>query len=142
MRSTPGNEEVPSYAAHFTSSRKGAHTARRHAAAWLAAHGCPDTTGTIALVIAELTANAIHHGHVPGHDFALHLTLNPKAAPVRIEVADAATTKHPPKSAHPATPDAESGRGLLLVNALAHRWGTSPRDHVGKVVWAEMTTGE
>jgi hypothetical protein len=53
MRSTPGDEEVPSYAAHFTSSRKGAHTARRHAAAWLAAHGCPDTTGTIALVVAD-----------------------------------------------------------------------------------------
>ncbi|MDH6623862.1 hypothetical protein M2271_001654 [Streptomyces sp. LBL] len=35
-------------------------------------------------------------------------------------------------------PDAEGGRGLLLVTLLALRWGVAERD-VGKTVWAELT---
>ncbi|MFC8829034.1 ATP-binding protein [Streptomyces sp. NPDC057137] len=40
-------------------------------------------------------------------------------------------TKHP-------TADAEDGRGLLLVEALTKRWGTSRPPAGGKVVWAEL----
>ena len=33
--------------------------------------------------------------------------------------------------------EAESGRGLLLVEAVSQRWGWyTPRDTPGKVVWA------
>ncbi|MFD3488796.1 ATP-binding protein [Streptomyces sp. NPDC058665] len=39
-------------------------------------------------------------------------------------------TKHP-------TVDVENGRGLLLVEALTKRWGTSQSSAGGKVVWAE-----
>lgn len=36
-----------------------------------------------------------------------------------------------------AWPDAETGRGLLLVTALSARWGCySPDGHGGKIVWA------
>lgn len=31
---------------------------------------------------------------------------------------------------------AEGGRGLLLVEALASRWGTTPYPPSGKTVWA------
>ncbi|CAL9501825.1 hypothetical protein SUDANB145_03437 [Streptomyces sp. enrichment culture] len=31
------------------------------------------------------------------------------------------------------------GRGLLLVDALAVRWGSAPRRPVGKTVWAELS---
>ncbi|MFF4231107.1 hypothetical protein [Streptomyces sp. NPDC001820] len=34
--------------------------------------------------------------------------------------------------------DDESGRGLLLVDVLAARWGVAPRVPIGKVVWAEV----
>jgi hypothetical protein len=33
--------------------------------------------------------------------------------------------------------DTESGRGLLLVAALADRWGVEPYPPGGKAVWAE-----
>ncbi|WP_329368917.1 hypothetical protein [Streptomyces sp. NBC_01483] len=32
----------------------------------------------------------------------------------------------------------ETGRGLLLVDALTARWGTEPWPPSGKVVWAEI----
>ncbi|WP_189327549.1 ATP-binding protein, partial [Streptomyces flaveus] len=35
-------------------------------------------------------------------------------------------------------PDDESGRGLLLIAALADRWGTEPYAPSGKTVWAEV----
>ncbi len=34
-------------------------------------------------------------------------------------------------------PDDESGRGLLIVAALADRWGSEPYPPSGKTVWAE-----
>ncbi|MFE5599342.1 ATP-binding protein [Streptomyces coelicoflavus] len=37
--------------------------------------------------------------------------------------------------------DAESGRGLLLVDALADRWGVVPGPPPRKTVWAEVGTG-
>ncbi|CAM5369746.1 ATP-binding protein [Streptomyces violaceorubidus] len=37
------------------------------------------------------------------------------------------------------SPDHESGRGLILVDALADRWGTEPFPPSGKTVWALLT---
>ena len=34
-------------------------------------------------------------------------------------------------------PDAQSGRGLLIVSTLAAAWGVTPHDD-GKTVWAEL----
>lgn len=36
---------------------------------------------------------------------------------------------------------AESGRGLLLMEALVTCWGCEPLDTGGKVVWAAIETG-
>jgi hypothetical protein len=33
--------------------------------------------------------------------------------------------------------DAGTGRGLVLVDAVADRWGTAERNGPGKLVWAE-----
>ncbi|MEU8653729.1 ATP-binding protein [Streptomyces sp. NPDC048737] len=57
---------------------------------------------------------------------------------VRIEVADACE-KRRPKSRR-SEPEAGSGRGLLIVEALADKWGVEDRD-LGKTVWAELSTG-
>ncbi|MFA1537904.1 ATP-binding protein [Actinomadura monticuli] len=35
--------------------------------------------------------------------------------------------------------DAESGRGLLLMEQLVHDWGVRPLNEEGKVVWARCT---
>ncbi|MEU5512654.1 ATP-binding protein [Streptomyces fungicidicus] len=127
--------------AQFASSPRGARLARRHAVRWLEEWGCPppsDTSCTVALIVGELTANAVRHGRVPGHDFALRLTLDPEANLIRVEVSDAAGTRTPPASPLPPCPEGESGRGLLLVDVLAARWGSAPRRPVGKTVWAEV----
>ncbi len=90
-------------------------------------------------IVAELAANAAFHGRVPGRDFRLALTLL-DADTLRIEVTDTRDDRLPPASV-PECPasEAESGRGLLLVEALADRWGvtTGPPPH--KTVWAELT---
>jgi anti-sigma regulatory factor (Ser/Thr protein kinase) len=124
----------------FSATRRGVRLARHMAANELHAWGIPHGTelaDTAALLIAELAANAATHGRVPGRDFELRVTLTP--ALLRIDVSDARAERRPPAPA-PAAPDpfADSGRGLLLVEALASRWAVLPRDPVGKTVRAEL----
>lgn len=136
--------ELPSFAEQFASSPRGAQLARRTAVRRMEEWGHPpmsDVSCTVALVVGELAANAVQHGRVPGRDFGLHLTLDAAAALVRIEVADAASAKGPPTAPPSSYPEGESGRGLLLVDVLAVRWGSMPRRPVGKTVWAEVSTG-
>ncbi|MGQ4443060.1 ATP-binding protein [Streptomyces violaceoruber] len=89
---------------------------------------------TVILVVAELAANAVLHGRVPGRDFALSLSHDESRGVVRIEVTDT----HPAQPARrtPGT-DEDGGRGLLLVDALAAEWGVRARLGPGKTVWAE-----
>ncbi|WP_246113779.1 ATP-binding protein [Streptomyces montanus] len=135
--------EHPLLAAQFASSPRGARLARRLAVRRMEEWGYPpasDTSCTIALVVGELAANAVQHGRVPGHDFCLRLRLDEVSGLVRIEVADAAAAKRPPAAPPSSYPDGESGRGLLLVDVLSVRWGSTPRHPVGKTVWAEVST--
>ncbi|MGP4002967.1 ATP-binding protein [Streptomyces sp. 8N706] len=129
------------FAMQFTSSPRGARLARRLAVRRLEEWGHPpasDTLCTVALLVGELTANAVRHGRVPGREFRLRLALDAQARLVRIEVSDAGPEWPRTGSVAPASDD-ESGRGLLLVDTLAARWGTMPRAGVGKTVWAEVS---
>ncbi|WP_443078683.1 ATP-binding protein [Streptomyces sp. NBC_01497] len=85
-------------------------------------------------LVAELAANAVTHGRVPGRDF--RLTLRVTGGLLRIEVADTRGERLP-ELGRPGS-DAESGRGLLLVDALADRWGVADDHCSGKIVWAEL----
>jgi anti-sigma regulatory factor (Ser/Thr protein kinase) len=85
-------------------------------------------------VVAELAANAATHGRVPGRDF--RLTLYVVGGTLRIEVTDTCGDRLP-RPEHPAA-DAESGRGLLLVEALADRWGVAREPRPRKTIWAEL----
>lgn len=121
----------------FSSTRRGARLARWLAVQQLDAWGIPygsPRSDAAALVVAEFAANAVTHGHVPGRDFELRLTLGEL---LRIEVSDARGEKEPVGSG-PLAEDAECGRGLLLVAAVAVAWGVKARPGVGKVVWAEL----
>lgn len=133
--------ERHSFTMRFTSSPRGAQLARRLAVKRLERWGQPpesDTSCTVALLVGELTANAVCHGRVPGREFALALSYDISTGLLRIEVADASPVRPP---AHPALVDleTESGRGLFLVDLLADRWGSEPRNPIGKSVWAELT---
>ncbi|MFF4395669.1 ATP-binding protein [Streptomyces sp. NPDC001480] len=132
---------VHEFAMRFTSTPRGARLARRLVSHRLNDWGHPydsPVSETLTLIAAELTANAVRHGHVPGRDFDLRLTLT-GGDTFRIEVTDTRTEKQPSRT--PPSPDAEaeSGRGLLLVAALADDWGVTPRASApGKTVWAEL----
>jgi anti-sigma regulatory factor (Ser/Thr protein kinase) len=127
----------------FTSTPRGARLARRLAAVRLDEWGIPYSTDphdAIVLIVGELTANAVRHGHVPGRDFHLRLHVAPHGRTVRVEVADPCTERHPRRPAHPESADEaeETGRGLVLVSHLTTRWDWHPRpDGPGKTVWAE-----
>jgi anti-sigma regulatory factor (Ser/Thr protein kinase) len=124
----------------FTSTPRGARLARRLVSHRLDDWGHPYATRvneSLTFITAELTANAVQHGHVPGRDFHLRLTL--AEGIVRVEVTDTRTERQPPSSPPMTDSLSESGRGLLLVAALSDDWGTTPRHAApGKTVWAEL----
>ncbi|MFE0509271.1 ATP-binding protein [Streptomyces sp. NPDC058964] len=128
------------FAMCFSSTPRGARLARRLCGTRLDAWGIPygsNAHDVVTLVAAELCANAVRHGHVAGRDFHVLLTADPATGTVRIEVSDTRGERVPHLPTAP--PDGDGGRGLLLVEALADRWGWSPRatGGPGKTVWAE-----
>ncbi|MDJ0465268.1 ATP-binding protein [Streptomyces sp. H27-C3] len=126
----------------LSSTRRGARLARLLAVTELHTWGLsPDVTDRAELVVAELAANAVLHGHVPGRDFELALTYTPLTRPGRlhIEVSDARGDLLP----HPAGEERDlstGGRGLTLVALLADHWETVERPPGGKTVRAELAT--
>ncbi|MFH8397668.1 ATP-binding protein [Streptomyces anulatus] len=126
---------VSTFTQRFSSTRRGARLARLLAAQQLADWGLPYGSGAhdaLTLVVAELAANAVIHGRVPGRDFEMCLAHHGDL--VRVEV----TETHPalPERAG-LTPEGDGGRGLNLVVVLAERWGVRGRVGPGKTVWAE-----
>jgi hypothetical protein len=53
-----------------------------------------------------------------------------------VEVCD--TSERMPSSLAAPSPDAETGRGILLIRELADRWGAEPLP-TGKRVWFELS---
>ncbi|WP_155057518.1 ATP-binding protein [Streptomyces blattellae] len=129
------------FAMRFSSTPRGARLARRLCAVRLDAWDIPYGTtahDALTLITAELCANAVQHGHVPGRDF--HLRLTAHATTVRIEVTDTRGERLPTPAPDDPTGSRTNGRGLLLVAALAGLWGWYPRpDGPGKTVWAQLT---
>lgn len=114
-------------------TRRGARLARLLATAQLLAWGHPSEPAT--QIVAELAANAVLHGRVPGRDFRLGLLVR-RDGVLRIEVTDTRGERLPQAAAAPG--DAETGRGLLIVGALADRWGVDLGPVPRKTVWAEI----
>lgn len=83
------------------------------------------------LVVTELITNAYLHGRPPVRFELSHPSGN---GTLRVEVTDAGPDL--PEVRHPDVSQAH-GRGMLLVEACATRWGvTTSAD--GKTVWAEF----
>ncbi|MGW0627153.1 ATP-binding protein [Streptomyces sp. NPDC002758] len=118
---------------------RGARLARLLATEWLRTWDLPyGHAETAEHVIAELAANAATHGRLPGRNF--HLALEATAAVLRIKVTDTRGDDLPHRRL-PST-EAVSGRGLLLVEALADRWGVERGPAPRKTVWAELDLQE
>lgn len=117
-------------------TRRGARLARLLTTAHLGAWGIPSESA--AHIVAELAANASVHGRVKGRDFQLSLTVSGRT--LRIEVTDTRGDSFPPGPGSVKAPEdeAECGRGLLIVEALADHWGVVPGPVPRKTVWAEI----
>lgn len=125
----------PRFREHFYPRRRRSVPAardftRRALKDWGITARCDD----IVLCLGELASNAVLHGVPPGRGFRVVLLVTADGT-LRGEVHDSG-------GGHPRIPQAgegdESGRGLLLVRALADRWGVAERDP-GKIVWCEFT---
>jgi anti-sigma regulatory factor (Ser/Thr protein kinase) len=85
------------------------------------------------LLVAELVTNALQVSRGMMQDAPIRLWLLSDGAQVVILVWDASTQ---PPVRMDAGDDAETGRGLFLVEAVSARWGWQfPPDMGGKVVW-------
>ncbi|WP_442738363.1 ATP-binding protein [Streptomyces pseudogriseolus] len=107
--------------------------ARRQVAALVKSLGFPmsdETLKTVELLASEVIANAVLHSAAPC-DVAVTRT----DGRLRVEVTD---TNPSLPSVVEAGPSDVSGRGLLLVDALADAWGTQPEPW-GKTTWFEIT---
>ncbi|HSP36634.1 MAG TPA: ATP-binding protein [Frankiaceae bacterium] len=94
--------------------------------------GLPLETRDVAKVlVSELVTNAVRHART---EVALTATVHPGT--VLVSVTDGSSARPIQQD---LSDDAEAGRGLLLVDALADSWGwtmTPP----GKSVWFELRT--
>ncbi|MEU7327340.1 ATP-binding protein [Streptomyces parvus] len=127
----------------FPSTPRGARLARRTVVRQLGYWGfgpMTDASCSVALVVAELAANAVCHGRLRGRNFHVRVDYEGPASRFRIEVSDAVLGRTPEHATLPPE-DQESGRGLFLVECLAAKWGWEPRNPIGKVVWAEVAAG-
>lgn len=111
----------------LSATPRGARLARLLAVEQLRGWGLP--LDAPRAIVAELAANAVTHGRVPGRGFRLELLARPGL--LRIEVADTRGDRLPEPRAQ--------GRGLVLVEAYADRWGVREGPAPGKVVWAEVS---
>ncbi len=80
--------------------------------------------------------NALLHGSL--RDRLIRVRITVTGITLRVEVSDPRGERLP--SPCPVSDTDQFGRGLLLVGALAHRWGWEPRS-VGKTVYAEWVLG-
>ncbi|WP_223166264.1 ATP-binding protein [Nonomuraea sp. SYSU D8015] len=103
--------------------------ARDLALAATMAWGLPLPVDEVILVVGELVTNAVRWARTP-----IGVRLAMRQGVVRIEVADGDCRA--PRMATPYGTD-ERHRGLIVVAALADRWGCERRRR-GKVVWAEF----
>ncbi|MFC5168990.1 ATP-binding protein [Streptomyces mutomycini] len=122
---------VPFREAFYRRERRSVPLARQFVREALLDWACEVDLDGVLLCVSELATNALVHGVPPGRGFRLQVTWG---SVLRIEVHDSGDGE----IRKPApVPEAEGGRGLVLVGALADAWGVGERDP-GKTVWCEF----
>ena len=88
------------------------------------------------LVLSELVTNALRVPVPSDRQVGVRIARSLEDGLLRLEVSDAGAGR--PEVRTPGEEET-GGRGLLLVEALAHRWGVEEREGgIGKTVWAEL----
>lgn len=123
--------------------------ARRHTVDVLQRWRFPDEAIEVArLLISELATNAIRHARpTTPADIGSAKSADPGTIVLRLWPTERgvviSVTDRDPQPPTPRTSDnsATGGRGMLLTEAMANRWGYYPTQlHPGKTVWAEVPT--
>jgi anti-sigma regulatory factor (Ser/Thr protein kinase) len=111
--------------------------ARRFALAVLGPDPEPEAAFRLGLAVDELVSNATRHC-----EDLLEITVRRTPTGLRVEVSDDDDRSPSPGTAAPPASDElqESGRGLVLLEAVAEQWGVVTRDQGGKTVWADVRT--
>ena len=91
--------------------------------------------GDVMLVISELVTNAVRHVTCGRRQYTVSLALGVARARLRVEVCDPGRG-FSIEGVDPAARDAPDGRGLLVVDAIALRWGASRGGR--HCVWMEI----
>jgi hypothetical protein len=108
--------------------------ARRFIADTLAPWADVELVDAAELLVTELVTNAVVHAHSRAR---VVIVTGGERSDIRIEVHDDA--REQPRIGG-FDPDALSGRGLALVDAISERWGVEPSGPAaaGKRVWFEL----
>lgn len=114
----------------FPATVTSASAARRFVDSVLAGWGCESLRDDALLLVSELVTNAATHA-----DSACQVVLRHLPDRLRVEVHDGDARHQPVPQPYDVT--AQHGRGLLIVDRVAARWGTDHRGD-GKVVWFEL----
>ena len=129
-------EAVRTAVFRFDAVPESAAKARRSARTVMTAWDLPGLTEDVDLVVSELVTNALlHTGLGPGGEPApVRLELELAEGALTCRVVDSSPLPPQPEE---ADHDAESGRGLILVEALANAWDWEDLPE-GKAVWARF----
>ncbi|MFJ3900368.1 ATP-binding protein [Streptomyces sp. NPDC090025] len=117
----------------LSATPRGARLARLLVVEQLRSWGLDAVAESAAQIVAELAANAVTHGRVPGRDF--RVALDATGTTLRIEVTDTRGDRVPEIR---DAGDGVGGRGLVLVAGLAREWGVRQGPAPRKTVWAEL----
>jgi anti-sigma regulatory factor (Ser/Thr protein kinase) len=111
---------------------------RLHTRKVLHGWGLAALADTAELLVSELVTNAIRASQQAGLA-GIRLLLMPAGAGVRIQVWDGSPGQPARQQDQPA--DAESGRGLVLVELLSRASGSYRAAGGGKIVWCVSAAG-
>jgi len=115
----------------FPASTSSIALARNAVSDRLAGVAAATVVDDVRLMVSELVTNAIVHARS-----ACTVTLRIDDAGIRVEIGDGCPQA--PTIRRPA-PGEPHGRGLLIIESLADRWGVDTGD-TGKTVWFELRT--
>lgn len=115
---------------HLSPMVNSARAARRFVDSTLNDWACRDAIDLVVLLTNELVTNAVLHAGTP-----IGLRISRVSDRLRVEVGDA--SERAPTTRHHNL-EAQTGRGLALVDSLSDSWGVEHVADDGKVVWFEV----